>query len=167
MKWLNRIQVIDHRYQGRFMARDYVTIRELEDPAGQVVWTITSVGPARLKSAPAKVTRVDGRYTIIGVAWGAPIQRVEVSIDGNPWTAATLPGRVPRVVALAATHGASGRSTGGCPHRDSTTLRRRAIDVDGNMQPAPEDPLVAARTTFWENNGQITRRVEIPPYPGR
>ena len=56
-------------------------IRELGLPTNQVVWTTTSVGPARLKSAPAKVTRRDGRYTVIGVAWGAPIQRVEVKID--------------------------------------------------------------------------------------
>ena len=28
MKWLKRIEVRDTRYMGRFMARDYVTIRE-------------------------------------------------------------------------------------------------------------------------------------------
>ena len=28
VKWLTRIEVMDQRYAGRFMARDYVTIRE-------------------------------------------------------------------------------------------------------------------------------------------
>jgi len=28
VKWLKRIEVRDTRYMGRFMARDYVTIRE-------------------------------------------------------------------------------------------------------------------------------------------
>jgi len=71
-KWLQRIEVFPTRYQNRFMARDYVTIRE-QVVDGQSVWTETSVGRARLKSAPAKVTRDGGRYRIVGAAWGAPI----------------------------------------------------------------------------------------------
>lgn len=50
VKWLTRIEVRDSRYQGNFMARDYVTIRE-EERDGETVWTFTSVGRARLKSA--------------------------------------------------------------------------------------------------------------------
>ena len=38
------------------MGRDYVTIRE-EEHNGETVWAETSVGRARLKSAPARVTR--------------------------------------------------------------------------------------------------------------
>ena len=30
VKWLTRIEVLDTRYQGRFMARDYVSFREAE-----------------------------------------------------------------------------------------------------------------------------------------
>ena len=89
VKWLKRIELIDHRYAGRFMARDYVTFREQTDAAGNTTWTFQTVGPYRLKSAPAKVTRkVQGnksKYRVIGVAWGGPIARVEVSIDGGPW----------------------------------------------------------------------------------
>ena len=61
VKWLTRIEVIDTRYQGHFMARDYVTIRE-EARDGETVWTFTSVGRARLKSAPAKVLKRDGTF---------------------------------------------------------------------------------------------------------
>jgi hypothetical protein len=31
------------------------------------------------------------------------------------------------------------------------------------MQPAPDDPSLASKVTYWESNGQIARRVEIPP----
>ncbi len=70
VKWLTRIEVMDHRYAGRFMARDYVSIRE-EQRDGQTVWTFTTVSHDRLKSAPAKVTRHGNRYSIMGAAWGA------------------------------------------------------------------------------------------------
>ena len=29
------------------------------------------------------------------------------------------------------------------------------------MQPAPDDPVIANKLTYWESNGQITRRVRI------
>ena len=38
VKWLTRIEVMDHRFAGRFMARDYVNVRE-EQRDGQTVWT--------------------------------------------------------------------------------------------------------------------------------
>ena len=63
VKWLTRIEVIDHRFAGKFMARDYVSVRE-ERRDGQTVWTFTTVGRVRLKSAPARVTRLQNRYTI-------------------------------------------------------------------------------------------------------
>jgi DMSO/TMAO reductase YedYZ molybdopterin-dependent catalytic subunit len=89
VKWLKRIEVRDTRYMGRFMAREYVTLRE-EPRIGETVWMETSVGRALLMSVPAKVTRKNGHYRIIGAAWGAPIERVEVQIDGAPWVPATI-----------------------------------------------------------------------------
>jgi DMSO/TMAO reductase YedYZ molybdopterin-dependent catalytic subunit len=84
VKWLTRIEVMDHRYAGNFMSRDYVSIRE-EQRDGQTVWTFATVSHERLKSAPAKVTRRGSRYGIMGAAWGAPIAAVEVRIDNGPW----------------------------------------------------------------------------------
>ena len=92
VKWLDRIEVRNQRFTGRFMARDYVTIREEVLPNGDVNWTFSNVGHARLKSAPAKVVRHDGTHTVVGVAWGAPIAAVEVRIDDGPWKAAELIG---------------------------------------------------------------------------
>ena len=147
------------------MARDYVTIRE-EQRDGETVWTFATVRHDRLKSAPAKVTRRGGRYAIVGAAWGAPIAGVEVRIDDGPWMPAELHGSAPAeaaaLAAAATSPGGSGRWTGARPRPASTAITSRAIDVDGNVQPAPDDPFLASKMTFWESNGQITRRVRIP-----
>ena len=69
IKWLRRIEVRDTRFMGRFMARDYVTLRE-EPSDGELVAVQTSVGRCLLKSAPARVTQTDSGYRIAGMAWG-------------------------------------------------------------------------------------------------
>jgi hypothetical protein len=51
----------------------------------------------------------------------------------------------------------------GKPAAGEHTIRSRAFDVDGNVQPATDDPYLASKVTYWESNGQIARRVEIPP----
>jgi hypothetical protein len=97
----------------------------------------------------------------MGAAWGAPIADVEVQIDDDPWRAAELDDRC------------RGRDHDGFAWRFWTfrwgrpspgehRVRSRAYDVDGNVQPPPDDPYLASRVTYWENNGQITRRVRIP-----
>ena len=182
VKWLTRIEVVDHRYAGRFMARDYVSIRE-EQRDSQTVWTFTTVSHDRLKSAPAKVTRLLNRYAIMGAAWGAPIAAVEVQVDDGPWTAARLE-RPPSNAAVdvqiddrpsaarlesPASHRRRSRDYAwrfwrfdwGMPAPGEHKIRSRAFDVDGNVQPAPDDPFLASRRTYWESNGQITRRVMI------
>jgi DMSO/TMAO reductase YedYZ molybdopterin-dependent catalytic subunit len=162
VKWLTRIEVRDQQYRGRFMARDYVTIRE-EVRDGETVWTFASVRHDRLKSAPAKVTRRGGRYTIMGAAWGAPIAAVEVQIDNGPWIEARLERhRSQRRRSRTDFAWTFWRLRWGKPAAGEHTIRSRAFDVDGNVQPAPDDPSIANKVTFWESNGQITRRVRIP-----
>lgn len=160
VKWLTRIEVRDSRYQGRLMARDYVTFRE-EERGGETVWTFTSVSHDRLKSAPAKVTHQGDQYRIMGAAWGAPIAQVEVKIDRGPWR----PARLRR-------HRTRNCRAGFAwvfwtldwdkPDAGVHAIRSRAIDVHGNVQPAPDDPYLAGKVTYWESNGQITRRVRLP-----
>jgi len=162
VKWLTNIEVVDRRFAGRFMARDYVTIRENLDEAGNARWTFNTVGLNRLKSAPAKVTRRDGRYTIIGVAWGAPIVTVEISIDQGAWMPVQLAEREPpgsTSKGFAWTLWTFDWST---PDSGEHTISSRGTDAAGNIQPATDDPFLASRRTYWENNGQITRRVTIP-----
>jgi DMSO/TMAO reductase YedYZ molybdopterin-dependent catalytic subunit len=163
VKWLTRIEVTDQRFAGRFMAREYVSIRE-QMRGGQTVWTFNTVKHDRLKSAPAKVTRRRGRYRVMGAAWGAPIVEVEVQIDDGPWRTAELDRRH----AWKDSRHRSGFAwrfwtlDWGRPAPGEHTIRSRAFDVEGNVQPALDDPFLASRVTFWENNGQITRRVRIP-----
>jgi DMSO/TMAO reductase YedYZ molybdopterin-dependent catalytic subunit len=155
VKWLDRIEVIDTRFEGHFMARDYVTIRE-EQRDGQPVWTETLVGKALLKSAPARVSHVGSDYKIVGAAWGRPIGSVEVQVDGGPWMPAAI------------VEGAGSEFTWkfwSLPWPSATpgdhTITSRATDTDGNLQPAMTDPSIANKRTYWESNGQITRRVQI------
>ncbi len=162
VKWLTRIEVLDHRWAGRFMARDYVTIREQRSaPDGQneIVWTFTTVSHDRLKSVPARVTRRGDHYRITGVAWGAPIAKVEVQIDDGPWTRVDLVRHQPRrrkspeyawVFWTLDWRPAPGRHS----------IRSRATDVEGSVQPTPLD--LANKVTYWESNGQVTRFVVIP-----
>ena len=160
VKWLSRIELIDHRYAGRFMARDYVSIREHTDAAGNTTWTFQTVGRVRLKSAPAKVTRNGGRYRIIGVAWGASVAAVEVSIDRGPWRPARLINARDSARSGLAWH--FWTYDWGTPRPGRHTVTSRAIDVNAAVQPTPQDPIIADRRTYWENNAQVTRTVVIP-----
>jgi len=160
VKWLTRIEVLDHRFMGWFMAKEYVSLRG-EMIAGRIEHRAISVGRQRLKSVIARVTRrrASGggwRYRIHGFAWnaGAEIARVEVRIDDGSFQPAELkrPGsrfawtRF-RVEWEAATPGR---------HR----LVSRARDDEG-VQPTTE---AASRykATPWENDGQVVREIEIP-----
>jgi DMSO/TMAO reductase YedYZ molybdopterin-dependent catalytic subunit len=161
VKWLTRIEVRSQRHAGNFMARDYVTIRE-EQRNGQPLWTFSTVRHDRLKSAPARVVRRDSRYVVLGAAWGAPIAAVEVRIDNGPWLPARLFGPV--------AHSGNRRGLAwrfwtfgwGMPVTGQHMVTSRAFDADGNVQPAPDDPFLASKVTFWESNGHITRQVLIP-----
>jgi DMSO/TMAO reductase YedYZ molybdopterin-dependent catalytic subunit len=161
VKWLTRIEIRDSRFQGRFMARDYVSIRE-EQRNGETVWTFTSVTHKRLKSAPAKVTRTGDRYTFLGAAWGGPIAKVEAQIDNGPWQATKLLRNPSPTTNRDDAAWSFWTLDWGTPAPGEHAVRSRAYDKDGNVQPTPEDPYLTSRRTFWEHNGQITRRVLIP-----
>ena len=155
VKWLKRIEVRDTRFMSKLMARDYVTIRE-EEHNGETVWAETSVGRALLKSAPAKVTRNDSGYQIVGAAWGAPIDKVEVKIDDGAWQQATID------------HGEEAEFAWKIwsldwakPSPGEHTVTSRAIDTSGHIQPAMDDPWITKKHTYWESNGQVMRRIRI------
>jgi DMSO/TMAO reductase YedYZ molybdopterin-dependent catalytic subunit len=155
VKWLKRIEVRDTRFMSKLMARDYVTIRE-EEHNGETVWAETSVGRALLKSAPAKVTRNDSGYQIVGAAWGAPIDKVEVKIDDGSWQQATID------------HGEEAEFAWKIwsldwakPSPGEHTVTSRAIDTSGHIQPAMDDPWITKKHTYWESNGQVMRRIRI------
>lgn len=154
VKWLRRIELRDTRYLGRFMGRDYVTVREVERDGKKTV-TETSVGRMLLKSAPAKVTSQDGSLRIDGMAWGpTPIAAVEVKIDNGPWMKATLEDSKSDF-AWRPWH------LDWSPSPGEHTVTSRATDTAGNIQPAMDDASIATKKTYWESNGQITRHIRI------
>ena len=155
VKWLQRIEVRDTRYMGRFMARDYVTIREEQRGAG-TEFVETSVSRTLLKSAPARVTRKDGRYRIVGAAWGAPVARVDVQVDGGPWRQATLDRSDQGKFAWTFWSVDWPNAAPG-----EHTITSRAVDTAGNVQPAMDDARITKKKTYWESNGQVARRVGI------
>ena len=155
VKWINRIEVRDTRFMGRFMARDYVTIRE-EQRNGETEAVETSVGHTLLKSAPARVTRKDGQYRIVGAAWGAPVARVEVQIDDGPWRSATIDRSEQAKFAWSFWSIDWPNATPG-----EHAITSRAVDIHGNVQPAMDDPRIAKKKTYWESNGQVSRRIRV------
>jgi DMSO/TMAO reductase YedYZ molybdopterin-dependent catalytic subunit len=155
VKWLRRIELRDTRFEGRFMGRDYVTVRE-EQRHGETIAVETSVGRVLLKSAPFRVTQRDGRYRISGMAWGpAPIAAVEVKIDGEPWRKAELDGTNKSEFSWRLWQ------FDWSPTPGEHTVTSRAIDQAGNIQPAPDEAPIAGKKTYWESNGQLTRHVRI------
>jgi DMSO/TMAO reductase YedYZ molybdopterin-dependent catalytic subunit len=155
VKWLTRIEVRDSRFLGPFMASRYVTVRE-EPRGGDSVFMRTAVGKSLLKSMTAKVTRKDGAHRIYGAAWGAPVAHVEVRIDDGPWTRATIDRGQEHEFAWKFWHLDWKGPTPG-EHR----ITSRAVDTSGRLQPAPEDWSIAKKHTYWEANGQITRRIRL------
>jgi DMSO/TMAO reductase YedYZ molybdopterin-dependent catalytic subunit len=156
VKWLKRIEVQDTRFMGTFMAERYVTVREEPRAGGETVLTRTSVGRSLLKSITAKVTVKDGKHRIYGAAWGAPVERVEVRIDEGPWMSASIDEGQEHEFAWKFWHVDWADPAAG-EHRISS----RAIDKDGNVQPAPDDWRIAGKRTYWEANQQITRTIKI------
>jgi DMSO/TMAO reductase YedYZ molybdopterin-dependent catalytic subunit len=155
VKWLKRLEVIDTRFMGRFMAKDYVTLRE-EKRGGETVWNMTSVGRSLVKSVAAKVTKRGSGYRIHGAAWGAPIDRVEVKIDQGDWRRAEIGEGKNEAFAWKFWHL---DWTGAAPGEH--TLTSRAIDTAGRVQPAMDDPMLSGKKTYWESNGQLTRQIRL------
>jgi DMSO/TMAO reductase YedYZ molybdopterin-dependent catalytic subunit len=157
VKWINRIEVQDRKYENRFMARDYVTIRG-EKRGEDTIWRETSVGKMNLKSVTARVTRrSDGALRIAGAAWGdgTPIKSVEVKIDDEAWKPAQL---TPNKDLFAWTFWTLDWGNGK-PGEHSITSR--ATDAHGKIQPTADDPFIALKKTRWENNQQAVRRIRI------
>ena len=155
VKWLDRIEVWDTRLMNHFMARDYVTLRN-EGTQENPNWTESSVGRILLKSAPGRVVQSGDSYRIDGAAWGGSIAAVEVKIDDGEWQSATLD--MDQQADYAWTFWSLDWPNAAAGEHSITS---RAIDNDGNIQPAPEDPIIANKVTYWESNGQLTRLVNI------
>jgi DMSO/TMAO reductase YedYZ molybdopterin-dependent catalytic subunit len=158
VKWLHRIEVMDHRYMSKYMAREYVTLRG-EERGGKTVWHETSVGPINTKSIIARAARLPaGPVRLTGAAWtdGTPLERVEVRIDDGPWRPATL-SKKPR--ARYAWRFFEFEWTK--PEPGEHLVVSRAIDAEGRIQPPASDPSIRLKKTYWEASQQWPRRIRI------
>ena len=160
VKWLNRIDLVDRRYVGRFMSRDYVTLRGEETERG-TVWHRTLVGPINVKSITARTIRqADGSVRIEGAAWtdGTPLKSVQISIDGDSWVDVVL--QPPPADATPHTW-TFWSYIWTNPTSGSHTIVSRAIDTKARVQPSAEDPQIAMKRTYWEASQQVVREIEL------
>ena len=94
VKWLNRITVLDHAFQGFFMDNVYRVFQKDQEPAtGEVV---TGLKLKSIITQPAHGETVKaGTVVILGAAYGGEkdAAKIEVSLDGgNTWEAAEFIG---------------------------------------------------------------------------
>lgn len=162
VKWLRRIEVRDRRYMGRYMGRDYVTVRG-QRHGNEVVFVETSVTRMNLKSVIARVTRraiKDGKVPLkaYGAVWGdgTPIAKVEVQFDAGPWRDAKLDEKPLekycwRFFSIDLGPIAPGKHT----------LVSRGIDASGRVQPAAQDDEIALKKTYWEAYQQWPREINV------
>jgi DMSO/TMAO reductase YedYZ molybdopterin-dependent catalytic subunit len=162
VKWLRRIELRDTRYMGRFMGRDYVTVRG-ERRDGEVVFVETSVNQMNLKSIVARVTRsaaVDGQIPCraYGAVWGdgTPIAKVEVKVDDGEWRAAKIDEEPQAKFCWRFFSIDLGKLPPG-----KHTVVSRGIDANGRVQPSAEDDEIALKRTYWEAYQQWPREIDL------
>lgn len=93
VKWLSTIEVIGETFQGHYQTGSYFFEWQRDGQAVREPVTLQRVRSLITEpEAEAEVER--GELTIRGVAWSgtAPISRVDVSINGEPWQGARLVG---------------------------------------------------------------------------
>lgn len=162
VKWLKRIEVRADRYMGRYMGRDYVTVRG-ERRGNDIVYVESSVTKIRLKSVIARVHRRPtqaGQIPLraMGAAWGdgTEITQVQVKVDDGAWQNAQLD---PEPRAQFSWRFFS-IDLGNLPP-GKHTLVSRAIDAKGRIQPASTDDEIALKRTYWEANQQWPREIVL------
>ena len=154
VKWLTQIHVQNTRYMGRFMGRDYVTLKK-ENVGGVERWVENSVTTMNLKSSIVRVTEMGGRYSIQGFVLndGTPLRSVEIKIDDGPWQSAEMnPNTTQYSWKLFSLNWTN-------PTPGDHTLVSRVTDINGNVQATPAE--LPEKVSYWEDFGQFTRTITI------
>jgi hypothetical protein len=84
------------------------------------------------------------------------IARVDVQIDHGPWLAATIDRSEDAEHAWKLWSLDWETSSAG-----EHSITSRAVDTFGRIQPSMSDPDIASKKTYWESNGQVTRRIQV------
>ena len=162
VKWLTRIEVTRQSLRGT------TSWRATTSPSARSSATARRSG----RSPPSATTASSRRRPKSRVAttatpsWAPPGAR-----RSRRWRCESTTGRGCRRRSIGPSAAQADRSRGfawtfwtfdwGTPAPGEHPITSRAFDTDGNMQPAPDDPFLASKRTYWESNGQITRRVLI------
>lgn len=154
VKWVTQIHVQDTRYMGRFMGRDYVTLKK-DNIGGVERWVENSVTTMNLKSTIARVTELGGQYKVQGFVLndGTPLSSVEVKVDDGPWQRAEMNPRNNKYSWKLFSFDWENPTPG------DHTLVSRVTDINGNVQAVPEE--LPERVSYWEEFGQFTRTITI------
>jgi DMSO/TMAO reductase YedYZ molybdopterin-dependent catalytic subunit len=93
VKWLTEIEVVGHAFTGYFQTEKYVF--EWERSGGLEREPVRQMRVRSLITEPAAGAEVSVACAVRGLAWSgvAPIDRVEVSINGESWQHAKLLGQ--------------------------------------------------------------------------
>ena len=153
VKWLVQIHVQDRRYMGKFMGRDYVTLKK-EVVGGEERWVENSVTKIHLKSSVVRVTRLGDLHKITGFVLndGTPLRSVEIKIDEGPWQEAMIDPQSTRYSWKLFTLDWDA-SPG------DHTLISRVTDANGNVQVTEEE--MPEKVSRWENYAQFPRTIRI------
>ena len=167
VKWLKRIELIDHRYRRpvhgprlrhlpRAHRRGWQHDVDLPDRRPLPLEVRTRQGHPE---GPGDHEHVPGHRRRLG--WtrrpGRGLHRRRAVALG-----ACCRPRLPRRPDPRLWRGTSGPTTGAGPPAGHHTVTSRAIDTHGAIQPAPDDPIITDRRTYWEANQQITRTILLP-----
>lgn len=159
IKWLRRLEVLDRRFEGPHMSRDYHSVHALS--VGDASFVLeTAITRTRLKSVVARVTRRrEGgawRYRVSGAAWGgpSPVRSVELKVDGGEWR--------PTRIDHAGTRDSWRLWSVDWPDASpgAHTLVSRAVAEDGTIQPTIFELREGVKTSR-ENHSQWTRRLVL------
>jgi DMSO/TMAO reductase YedYZ molybdopterin-dependent catalytic subunit len=135
VKWLRRIEVLDHALEAHFQTRQY-RFHGPDESAGRQAPPVTTVRVnSMITSIGSGESLGPGGHDVRGVAWSgdAPISAVELSVDAGPWSPATLIGEAVPFAWRRWRFEWPGAPIG------RHSLRTRATAADGSTQPDRPD----------------------------
>ena len=138
VKWLTRIQVLREPFQGYYKTTDYAYWDDSHGIPEQRPLARMPLKSQIARPVAGEVVRAGSTVMVVGAAWtgGAPVERVEVSADGGAtWQTAEILDEHE--------HGVWRRWQWAWRVPAKTgeyALMSRAVDREGQMQPAERDP---------------------------
>jgi len=154
VKWITEIHVQDRRFMGRFMGRDYVTLKKVKT-GNEERWVENSVTRINLKSSVIRVTKLGNQHKITGfvLSDGTALSSVEVKIDNGAWQQAQIDPQSSKYSWKLFTLDWANASPG------EHTIVSRVTDVNGHVQPNADQ--MPEKISRWENYAQFPRTVMI------